>query len=217
MDKLFFLGGRVLDGMESERLSAEFRRLEELCARDIPVTVEGVLIHLEHRGHALLTLFLAGPFLLPLPLPGLSVPFGVFIAFFAFSMAFGRKPFLPKAWLAREIPKDTLRKFSGMAQRFFKKFEALFRPRLVWLIDRRSGQITIAVLIAICGLLLALPLPPGTNSPPASVIIALSIGFLERDGFLVILGYFLFLINVLLFSFLTIFGYAGVMNLWRMI
>lgn len=205
-----------MNRIESERLSAEFRRLEELCDRDIPVSVEGILMHLEHRGHALLTLFLAGPFMVPM-LPGLSVPFGVLIAFFAFSMAFGRKPFLPKSWLAKEIPKDRLRKFCGMAQRFFKKFERLFKPRLVWLIDLRAGQITIASMIAICGILLALPLPPGTNSPPASVIIALSIGFLERDGFLVILGYFLFLVNIAFFAFLAIFGYEGVMNLWRMI
>jgi hypothetical protein len=212
----FEQGKDALEHIEVERLSTEFGQIENLCDLDLPITVGGVLEHLEHRGHALLTLFLAGPFLVPLPLPGLSVPFGVFIAFFAFAMAFGRKPFLPKSWLAREIPKDTLRKFCRMAVRFFKKFEALFKPRLVWLVDFRAAQFTIAFMIAFCGILLALPLPPGTNSPPSSVIIALSIGFLERDGILVLIGYILFLLNIAFFTFLAVFGYEGVMNLIRM-
>lgn len=203
--------------IEAERLSTEFRRIEALCDRDMPVTVEGILEHLEHRGHALLTLFLAGPFALPIPWPGLSVPFGALIAVFALAMAFGRKPFLPKSWLAREIPKAKLRKFCGLAQRFFKRFEALFKPRLVYLIDLRAGEIAIALMIALCGILLALPLPPGTNNPPALAIVALSIGFLERDGFLVILGYFFFALNIAFFTFLALFGYEGMMNLWRMI
>lgn len=202
-----------MSSIEAERLSTEFRQIESLCDEEVPVTLGYVLNHLEHRGHALFTLFLAGPFLIPLPLPGLSVPFGIFIAFFAFAMAFEKKPFLPKMWLLREIPKPTLRKFSQYAQKFFRKFEALFRPRLVWLIDSRAARFVIALLIALGGILLALPLPPGTNSPPSAVIIALSIGYLERDGLLILLGYFLFLLNIVFFAALGIYGYEGVMKL----
>jgi hypothetical protein len=198
---------------EGERLSAEFRQIEAICDTPIPISLGFVLNHLERRGYALFTLFLAGPFLIPLPLPGLSVPFGILIALFAFAMAFERKPFLPQSWLLREIPKPTLRMFSVMAQKFFLKFEAMFKPRIVWLVDAPSGRFIIATLIALGGILLALPLPPGTNSPPAALIIALSIGYLERDGFLILIGYGLFLLNAAFFGALAVYGYEGGMKL----
>ncbi len=197
------------------KLSREFEELEVLGKEGVPITLGYVLSHLEHRGHALLTLFLAGPFLLPLPLPGLSVPFGVFIAFFAFAMAFERKPFLPRSWLLREIPQPTLKRFAQIAQKFFRRFEKLFRPRLVWLVDAKVPRFLIAAMIAAGGILLALPLPPGTNSPPASLIIALSIGYLERDGILVLIGYVLFGLNIVFFGALGIYGYEGAMKLFH--
>ncbi|MBC7661631.1 MAG: exopolysaccharide biosynthesis protein [Chitinophagaceae bacterium] len=200
-----------------ESLSAEFRQIEDLCDQKDSITLGGILELLEHRGHALFTLFLAGPFILPIPLPGLSVPFGAFIVFFAFSMAFDRQPLIPKSWLRRELPKAALRKFSRMAQAAFRKFEALFKPRMVWMIDFRAGQVVIAIMIAICGFLLALPLPPGTNAPPAAAIVALSIGLLERDGLLVLLGFCLFLANIAFFTFLSVYGYEGVLKLINLI
>jgi hypothetical protein len=206
--------GEFLNQSKAEHLSIEFQQIEKFCDEEAPITLGLIHNHLERRGHALFTLFLAGPFLLPVPLPGLSMPFGIFIVFFAFAMAFEQKPFLPKSWLAREIPKSTLRKFCHYAQKFFQKFEKLFRPRLLFLLDSRAARFCIASMIATGGIMLAMPLPPGTNSPPATLIIVLSIGFLEQDGLLILLGYLLLVLNILFFGALGFYGYEGVMKVF---
>ncbi len=198
-----------MSSSETARLSSEFRRIHELASAS-PLSLGAILVHLEHRGHALFTLFLAGPFLLPLPLPGLSVPFGLLIVLFAVALGWNSRPLLPKAWLRREIPQKTLLRFSLIASRFFARFERLFKPRLTGLIEFRAGRFLIALMIAICGLLLALPLPPGTNAPPAVAIACLSIGFLERDGIIIALGYILFFLNIVFFALLGIYGMKGV-------
>ena len=215
MGRVWSKGSTVLNHIEAERLSTEFQQIENLCSQEAPVTLGAILHSLEHRGHALFTLFLSGPFLLPVPMPGLSMPFGIFITLFAFAMAFEKKPFLPKSWLVREIPKPTLQKFSQYAQKFFQKFEALFRPRLLWLLDSQLARMLIGGMIAIGGILLALPFPPGTNFPPASMIIALSIGYLERDGVLILLGYIMFLMNIVFFAALSIYGYEGATKVFK--
>jgi hypothetical protein len=68
-----------------------------------------------------------------------------------------------------------------------------------------------AVMVVILGFLLALPLPPGTNFPPAISIILLSIGSLERDAVFVGAGIVAFGVNVLFFSeiFITAWTYLS--------
>jgi hypothetical protein len=50
-----------------------------------------------------------------------------------------------------------------------------------------------AMIIVGCGLLLALPLPiPFTNTIPALAIAAISLGLVEEDGYLIVIGFFIF-------------------------
>jgi hypothetical protein len=64
-----------------------------------------------------------------------------------------------------------------------------------------------SLTIAIRGLLLALPLPPGTNFPPALGIFLLSAGMVEEDSLFVLLG------NFIIYSILTVFILASTIGL----
>lgn len=91
--------------------------------------------------------------------------------------------------------------------RFLEKF---IRPRGVKFSSHPETVRACGWMIAAAGLLLSLPYPPGTNSPPASTILLLSIGLLEVDALFIALGIVTFIFNLLLFSAITFYGFEGV-------
>src|SRR5262245_40843190 len=68
------------------------------------VTLREVLVALQGRAYLLLVLLLALPFITPIPLPGLSTPFGLAIALVAARLAAGQRPWLPKKLQRKELP-----------------------------------------------------------------------------------------------------------------
>ncbi|MDQ3232645.1 MAG: exopolysaccharide biosynthesis protein [Pseudobdellovibrionaceae bacterium] len=197
---------------DEHSLSREFQEIEDLCDHG-SMTLQRIIDHIHGRGEAMLTLVLAGPFLLPIPLPGLSIPFGVLIAIFGFSLSTGWKPWLPKTWLNRKIPEDLIRRFCRTARKFLSKVERFIRPRYGWVHKNRVFKGGAGTMITICGALLALPLPPGTNAPPAAAIVCLSVALLEGDGLLLMVGYGLFAFNAAFFTLLPIVGYEAILKI----
>src|SRR5688572_13594976 len=80
------------------RLSEELAALVEAFA-ERSVTLQEVLEVLHGRAYTLLLFFLALPFCTPIPLPGVSTPFGIVIALIGFRLSLGQKPWLPKKLL----------------------------------------------------------------------------------------------------------------------
>jgi hypothetical protein len=190
------------------RLSSELAKLRSLCGENkIPL---GLLVDaMSARSHGLLTLFFSLPFMLPIPVPGLSVLFGLIIAAAGLSMAVGRKPYLPKKLLNKEVSGKMIGKILDKATKASKSVERFIKPRGNFI--ARSGWIRPlnGLMISTCGLLLALPLPPGTNFPPAVAILLLSIGSLEEDAAVMVLGYCMFAVNIAIFAGLFVFGANG--------
>jgi hypothetical protein len=58
----------------------------------------------------------------------------------------------------------------------------------------------------VAAFVLLLPLPPGTNFPPALCIILMAGGLLERDGRFILAGYLAFALNVVFFALFAIYG-----------
>ncbi len=194
---------------ESRRLSEEFHRLKDLCHNET-MTLNTIIQSLPPRSHGLVTLVFAIPFVSPIPMPGLSLLFGLIIIVGGIGISLGKAPWLPKFLLHKDVSSKTLKKIFDFGIRVSRSLEKFIRPRGVFLLRHPWARQFCGVMIAICGFLLALPLPPGTNFPPATAILLLSIGSLEEDIVLVLAGYVAFAINIILFSLLAIYGYDGV-------
>jgi hypothetical protein len=181
----------------ARKLSEELLLLQER-AKTEQIAVRTVIVTLGARAYSLLLILLALPFITPIPLPGLSTPFGLAIALISLRLTLGQRPWLAKGIQRRVLPPkffDQLVKFAG---KIIAGFEKLLRPRLAVLTDYGWLRQIHAGLMMISGLALLLPLPiPFTNSFPAWVVLLMAGGLLERDGVFVAAAYAMFAAGVL--------------------
>lgn len=184
------------------RLSVELAELHDQAA-ERAVTLREVIYTLHGRAYLLLVLLLALPFITPIPLPGLSTPFGLAILLISLRLSLGQRPWLPMKLQRKELPAGFLRKLFAVAQRVLRVFERFLRPRLTFLTDTPLLAQLHAILMLVAALALLLPLPiPFTNSFPAWTILLLAAGLLERDGLFILGGYLVFIAGVFYFIFL---------------
>ena len=167
-------------------------------------SIEEILGILSGNGRILFLIFLSLPFCLPLQIPGLSIPFGLSVAFIGFRMAFAKRIWLPKKVLFKTVPSATVQQISQKFLKILTKIERLTRPRLRWLSKHKIMHICNGFLFVLLGIVLALPLPvPLTNLLAGWAIFLLSIGLLEDDGIFILIGYFISLLTILFFILLT--------------
>lgn len=171
-----------------------------------PVRLREVIALLQGRAYLLLMLLLSLPFLLPIPMPGLSFLLGGVIAVIALRLTLGQKPWLPDRLLDRELPPKFFPTLLAGASRVLRFLEVMLKPRQLWLTASPLLVQLHAFIIFVAAFVLLLPLPPGTNFPPALCIILMAGGLLERDGRFVLAGYFAFALNVVFFALFAIYG-----------
>lgn len=156
------------------------------------ITIGKLLKYLEKEATFLLLLILSLPFLQPIPLPGLSTIFGLLMAILSISLMFNLTIPYPKRLTHIKLPKTIIHKILTTLHIILTKTEYIFKPRLPNIAGHVAVQFLAGFLILISSACLALPLPPGTNFPPALVCFILSYGLLEKDIFLIILGMMVF-------------------------
>jgi hypothetical protein len=178
------------------------------------VTLREVIVVLQGRAYNLLMLLLALPFLLPLPLPGLSSVLGLVIAVIALRLTLGQKPWLPARLLDRELPPKFFPTLLGGARRVLRFLEVMLKPRQLWLTASPLLSQLHAFIILVASLVLLLPLPPGTNFPPALCIVIMAGGLLERDGRFILAGYLAFAFNCVFFALFGIYGQRLIQLIW---
>lgn len=188
------------------RLSDQFRALALECEQEV-LTVRELITALGVRGHGFLALLFSLPFVQPVPLPGLSVLFGgaVFIA--GLGISFNFKLWLPSRLMRQSLPGHLLAKIFRASASLLQKIEKVLKPRMFNISDSVPVRVAAGFAIAFSGFVLALPLPPGTNFPPAAVCVLLSLGILERDGLFLILGFIAFILKMSVITGLLIYAY----------
>ncbi len=203
--------------METAREPARPRRLsEELAAiveslTERPVTLRELVSVLQGRAYTLLLLMLALPFCTPIPLPGVSTPFGAVIALIGGRLALRQHPWLPARLLDVEVPPRLFRRVLSAAGWILRLLEWALRPRWVALADSPWIHHAYGIVIMVSGLLLLLPLPvPLSNLCPALAVVLTASALLERDGVVAVVAFMMFLFSLGFFGALAWGGVEGV-------
>jgi hypothetical protein len=145
---------------------------------------------LHGRGIDVVIIILVLPFCQPIPLPGLSTPFGLALMLVGLRIALRQKPWLPEWMLRREISNETLTKIVNGAVAVAKRLEKLIHPRMRFMKHWWSFNAVNGLAIVSSSFLLMLPLPiPFSNTIPAWSILLLALGMMEEDGAVITLGY----------------------------
>ena len=188
-------------------LSSQLARLAAGFA-DRPVRLGELTDMLQLRGYNALLIFLAFPFVTPVPLPGFSTVFGLIIALLGVRMVLGQHPWLPQSITSRVLPARVLPKLLMASSRAFGRLEKLLKPRFFYPDFPVAFQRASGVIIVASGMLLLLPLPvPFSNAFPAFTIILLAAAGLERDGAFFIAGCVQFILCLGYFAALCLGGY----------
>lgn len=193
------------------RLSEEIGQLVTAFS-ERPVRLREVLEVTQGRGYTLLLALLSLPFCTPIPLPGLSTPFGLVIALIGFRLSLRQQPWLPQRLLDVELPATFFPSFLAATGRLVRGMECFLRPRWTVLLDAGMLHHAYGLMILVCGVLLLLPLPvPFSNFMPALTVVLLAAAMLEQDGYFVVAGLVVFAMTLMFFAAI-LFGSAATVN-----
>ncbi|MGY2766692.1 hypothetical protein ACVWZU_001761 [Thermostichus sp. MS-CIW-26] len=172
---------------------ARFSRLPESPEQPEPsleglIRIEDILKLAGERSFGLFLAVLSFPSALPLPAPGYSTPFGVFIVLLALQLVAGRTtPWLPKWVLQTSVERKQFQKWAQAGIPWLQRIEKIARPRWRQLCTTRLGQVWLGTWIGLMGISMIIPVP-GTNTLPAMGVFVTAFGLLEEDGILCSLG-----------------------------
>jgi hypothetical protein len=179
MDKQSHGRGPLLDHLDE---------IEAKCLEGDP-TLKDIFDVFGPDGHYVLMTFLIIPFLQPVPLPGLSTPFGILMIVITALAYFKKPPWLPTRWAQKRISAKTVSRIAEGSERVFEKLTRILHPRWEFLFNEPFRALS-AVLLIFNAALLALPLPiPFSNAIPAWMIAFQALAHLEEDGLFVALSY----------------------------
>lgn len=177
--------------------------LLELSQKEKYVTFDEIMQIFSGRGMYFLIALLLLPFCVPIPLPGLSTPFGLLVSLLSLRLLFRRHVFYP-AWLVKKkVSSKTVKKIARQLEKIFLFLERFSHTRIPLLVHSPGMRVFHHLFFFVGGLILALPLPiPFTNALISWPLFCVGFGILQEDGLLVSIGYTLFVCSCILASFL---------------
>ncbi len=201
------------------RVSDDLRRILDLAGgRAMPVGE--ILQETRGRGLQTIAIILCLPFLSPVSVPFLSVPFGVAIAICGLRIAMRHQPWLPGFVKRRRLPFAVLEKMLKFGIAAHVRLEKFLRVRWPVFVVGNPAQMASGLTIALAAVFLSLPIPPPfplTNTIPGFAIILISLGMLERDGLAIFFGYVLTAIAAVYVALIAVLGGASAAQVWKWI
>lgn len=160
-------------------------------ARSDGITLHAMLATLGQAGFCFAALLLAVPFLQPFSLGPLTMIGGITFTVLGWQMGHGKPfPVLPKAAMDLRIHGKGWVRLLEFCQKLLSFCRRFTRIRQEHWVSGEKGERFVGWLICAGGLLLAMPMAnlPFNNSLPALMIVFACIGWLERDGLMVIVS-----------------------------
>jgi hypothetical protein len=178
------------------------------------ITLRDLLAQLGERGLLMFCMVMTVPFLVPLSIPGSSIPFGILIALNGAGLIAHRTPWLPGRLMHRHLPRTQIVTLSAKGMQLFGRLERIIHPRLLPLTHGATMGRVNGLLLVLSGVLLTAPLPlPFSNALPAYAALLLAAGTLERDGYFVVAGYVMVLLTIIYFGLVAVLGGMGIQTL----
>lgn len=166
-------------------------------AHKAPLSIKKILEILSGKGRSVFLILLSIPFCQPLQIPGLSTPFGLCIAFVGLRFTSKGHIWLPRRFLKKKISYTLLKKITKRTLYFLNLIQPWIHPRLDWVCNSSFMKVMNGLMIALLGILLALPLPvPLSNLTAAWGIFLMALGALEDDGVFILIGYAISLLTL---------------------
>ncbi|MEI8285069.1 MAG: exopolysaccharide biosynthesis protein [bacterium] len=171
------------------------------------ITLNDALTHLGSEGFCFVAFLLAVPFIQPIPLGPLTMICGVSFMVMGWQMARGKtNAALPKKAGSLLIHGHLWLKVLAFCRSILKFTRRFTKERYTILVTGDRAERFVGWLILIGGFLLAIPAAnlPLNNFFPALMIIFACIGWLERDGLMIIISLFWGAVTLLYFAAVTI-------------
>lgn len=170
------------------------------------ITLRQLLELVGEQGLLLFCCLLTMPFLFPVSIPGVSTAFGIVIILIGIGVTLNRVPWLPQKLMDRTVAREHLVVVLEKGAKTFDRLEHWVKPRFNVLTTGSMVNQVNGVALTTSGILLLFPLSfiPFSNTLPALTILFFAFGTLQRDGYLILLGYVSLSITLLYFAGLAL-------------
>ena len=181
------------------RLSERFESVEhfsqviyEISSKipDDGITLEEFLDIIGERGLFMSCMILTAPFLLPISIPGMSIPFGLAILLLSLRIVFNRPILIPETFMNHQISNHDMKLILNEILNILTPLEKYIKPRLCFLVSGNTMNQINGAMVAFGAILLITPIiAPLGDFLPSYGILFLCLGTLEHDGYLILAGY----------------------------
>ena len=175
------------------------------------ISIADLLRRFGDRTFGMLFLFLALCNFIP-SVPGTSGVLGLALMLVAVQLVIGRpRPWMPDLVGRRSLSSESLRKGAAKVAPYLRRLERICRPRLAFATSTMAERL-VGLLVMCLAVVISLPIPVVGNLPPAVAVLIMSLGLIERDGLLILVGLATGAVTLALMSAVTV---AAIMTIIR--